>query len=800
MNKLLITILCLFPATLFAQQSAIIQGKIMNESGNSISYATITYNNQTFVSNEQGVYSIKIPANDSITIYFACYGYETFQKIFNCNENETTNYSAILKQNAIDIPKVHIIYNKEQEENITYLNSEKMTNLPGLSLLGIEGTIKTLPGVSSKSELSSQYSVRGGSYDENLVYINGIPAYKPIIASSDQQEGLSIINPYMVEKVEFSSGGFGAQYGDKMSSVLNVYYKEVTNEQIQFDASLLDANITFQGLADSCGFSYILGTRYKNTSLILDSLDARGEYKPAFFDIQSLLRYKINSKFKIAYWLYGANNSYSFAPDKRITDFGGLEKQFRMTVYFEGEEKYTYSNIGNALSFYYTPKERTFLDFNAMYYTSLENENFDILSQYRLSEIIKDQENQQSSKDSTSLLAVGSFLEHGRNKLQTQNIHFSHNGKQIYNFLTITWGGSIAFNKYDGSYNEWTYIDSANYAIPYSDTVILLKNIKNATIPHTQVIGTAYISASKRIDFKNTKQTSLKINTGLRSTYDDYSQKILYNPRIRILCKPSLNNSLAISFASGIYYQIPQYKELISEDGIFYTNVLPQKSTHYVLGVSKKIIIWNRPFILQTEAYFKKLHNIIPYTIQNVSTVYYPELLADGYTTGIESKLNGEFVPGIESWINFSCMKSREHLINNVSDEIRRPNDQRVNFGLFFQDYLPGSEHVKMNLTYFLGTEIPTATPNSTYNEFDDHDISMYSRLDLGLLMIIIGNPSKPAKKIIKNLTLGAEIFNLFDSPNKISYFWIEDVNELYYGIPNFLPSRRFNLKLSIKI
>ena len=802
MKYILSIILFSLSSVLFAQnKNATVHGKVTDENGKPVSFSTVAYSNNMVLTNEKGFYSIDIPANDSITLYFSNIGFSQIEKLFFLTPNQSVTFNPIFQKTAIQIPKVLIGYNKEQEEDVVYLSSEKTTSLAGLSLSGIEGSLKTLPGVSSKSELSSQYSVRGGSYDENLVFINDIPVTKPNIAKSDQQEGLSIINPYMVGNLEFSSGGFGAQYGDKMSSVLNVNYKEVTEEQIEFDASLLDANLTLQGAPDSSGFSYLIGGRYKNTSLLLDSLDTKGDYKPVFYDVQSLLRYKINSKFKIAYWLYGANNTYSLAPDSATTDFGGLDKQFRMNIYFEGNEKYIYRNLGNALSFYFTPSQKTSYDFNILYYNSLEKDNFDILGQYRLSEVFKGQEIKQSTNDSTSLYAVGSYLEHGRNSLITNNVHISHNGKKLLlNFVTITWGASYSINFYDGIYNEWKFIDSANYVLPYNDTSIVLQNLKNAQISHIQQIGTVYLQGAKRFDFENPKRTSLKLNIGLRSTYDDYTKEVLLNPRFRILCKPSVNNNLAISFATGIYYQPPQYKELIDNNGTFYTNLHAQKSTHFVLGISKGISFWNRPFVFQTEAYFKKLHNLIPYTIQNVSTVYYPNLLADGYTTGIETKLNGEFVPGVESWISLSCMRSREHLINGASDEIRRPNDQLVNFGLFFQDYLPDSDILKMNLTYLFGTDIPTATPNASYNEFDNYKISSYSRIDIGLLMVLIGRPSKPTKGLIKNLTLGAEVFNLFDYPNKISYFWIEDVNGNYNGVPNYLTSRRLNVKLSLKI
>lgn len=781
------------------QPYATIQGKVSDEYGKSLSYVTVSTVFETVFTNEKGLYSIAIPQTDTITLFFSHVGYAPYRKFIKVLPG-TNTISVLLERLNVEIPKVEVIYNKEVEEKITYLTSEKAVALAGLSLAGVEGSIKTLPGVSSKSELSSQYSVRGGSYEENLVYIQGIPTFKPNIASSDQQEGLSIINPYMVGSIEFSNGAFGPQYGDKLSSVLTVNYRDVTDERIQFDASLLDANLTFEGKADSVGLTYLVGARYKNTSFLLDSLDAQGEYKPIFYDVQALVRYPISSKVSLSYWLYGANNTYTFVPDTRTTDFGGLEKQYRMNIYFEGNESYTYRNIGNALTLQYQASDRTKLDFLLMEYAALEKERFDVLGQYRLGEIVPDDKNPGALSDSVKPLAVGSFLEHGRNSLLSRTFYASHSGKHTSPFATYMWGVSYALNSYDALYNEWTYIDSANYALPYSDSAIVLKNVKTADVYHVQQLIAAYMQASKRFDFDNLWRTSVKVQAGLRATFDDYSTDILYNPRIRLLCKPKQDKNISVSAAAGVYYQPPQFKELLDESGVFYSNVQAQKSIQYVLGYTQGLYMWGRPFVFQSEVYYKQLQHIIPYLLQNVSTVYYPQLQAQGYAAGIETKLNGEFVKGVESWVSVSCMKSMEWLQDSLSDIIRRPNDQRVNFSMFFQDYVPGSENIKMSLTYMFGSRIPTAQPHVAYNQFDDYTISPYSRVDLGFLVILTGRKPQPSQRVIKNMWLGAEVFNLFDNPNKISYFWVEDVNGKFYGVPNYLTSRRLNVKLSIQL
>lgn len=799
MKHFLLILLVCFAELLCAQQTSILQGKITDSQGVVVSYATVSYQNGTTLSDEKGWYKLEIPRNEKIIVYFSKIGYKELAYEVLLTEEKRT-YSPVMQINSIDIPQVQIHYNKEAEDNVTHLSADHTAALSGLSLSGIEGGLKTFAGVSTKSELSSQYSVRGGSYDENLVYVNGIPAFKPTMARSDKQEGLSIINPYMVENVDFSSGGFDICYGDKMSSVLNVTYKDVDAFHLQADASLMDANITLQGTDKKQKFSILTGVRYKNTSLILKTLDETGEYKPIFYDIQSLLKYKITPKLTLSYWIYGANNTYSFLPNKRVTDFGSQVQSYRMTIYFEGEEKYIYRNIGNSLSLQYKPDFNTTLDFKALYYNASEKETFDVLSQYRLSESYSD--GKSVIEDSTAILAVGSFLEHGRNNLQTNNVTFMHDGRHLFKSFLATWGVSVSSSNNDAKYNEWTYIDSANYALPYYDTAIFLKGTKNSKITHNQTITAAYAGVSKRFKFSNEAGTALKINLGLRGTFDTYSDKILFNPRMRVLLKPIEEKDNRISFATGIYYQPAEFKELVDNSGKFYKQVKPQKSTHFVLGYSQTIHIWQRPFIWNTELYAKILQDIIPYTIDNVSMVYYPQYTANGYIIGIDTKLNGEFVPGVESWINFSLMRAREHLTNTSSDEIRRANDQLLSFSMFFQDFLPNSERLKMNLTFMAGSKIPTAAPNATYNEFDDYTISAYTRLDIGFLFVAYDKRLQPKRTLkgIENINIGLEIFNLFDNSNKISYFWIEDVSNKYYAVPNYLTSRRLNLKISVKI
>jgi len=792
-------ILCTF--VLNAQtNNARLSGTVKDEYGKYIESATITvkgYPSIGALTNSKGFYSIQLPSNDSLLVYISFTGFKEVQKWFYLKPNSIKTFNPTLKIDALVIPKISITYNIEQEESITLLTPEKVTSLSGLSLSGVEGSIKTFVGVSSKSELSQQYSVRGGSFDENLVYINGVPAFKPQMASSDKQEGLSIINPYMVGNIEFSSGGFGVQYGDKMSSVLDVQYKDVTENQIRFDASLMDANLTFEGIVDSCKLTYLIGARYKNTALILNSLEENGEYLPEFYDIQGLLKYKISNKSSLSYWIYGANNTFNFKPHDRITTFGSELQTFQMYVAFEGNELYKNQNLGNSISYNFSPSNKTHIDISLLYYSSEENENFDVYSAYRLDDAANAGKN---NLDSIKPIAAGSYLTHARNALETNSIELMHNGKHIFNAFTIGWGTQFSSNKYNAGFNEWVFKDSADYSVPYSENSLELSSSKTGDINHERNLAAAYLYVSKRFRWEGNHLHNAKVSLGNRSTIDDYTNTYLHNPRLRILYKPGDANKVGISFSTGVYYQPPQFKELISTDGVFNSGISPQKSIHYVLGYTNRFNIWDRPFKFSSEIYYKDMPQTIPYLIDNVNIIYFPKLDASGYVMGWDTKLNGEFVKDIESWIGISFLKAEEHL-QGQNEWIRKPNDQRINFSIFFQDYLPNSEQLKMNMTFMFGSKLPTAEPDASYAEFDDFKISPYTRFDMGFLYVIIGKENEDLRnKKIKGLSIGVEAFNLLDVDNKISYFWIEDIENKHYAVPNYLTSRRFNLKASIKI
>lgn len=783
-------------------QHITISGKVTDSKQQGISYTSI-YNaltpTQSVLSNKEGYYEIRIPYADTIFLVASAVGFAEDTSIILSNNRETISQSFILQQRIQIIDNIRILYNIEQEEDIIHISGDYLQSIAGLSVGGVEATIKTLPGVSSKSELSSSYSVRGGSYDENLVYINGIPTFKPTMASSDRQEGLSVINPYMVNSIEFSSGGFGVQYGDKLSSVLSVSYKDVTQNQIQFEGSLMDANMCIEGLSKSNSTTHLIAARYKNTAVMLSSLEEDGEYRPAFFDVQSLIKKTISPKTSVSYWLYGANNTFRFFPTDRVTDFGNFQQTYRMRVFFNGNEFYQYQNIGNAVSITQTPHSRLQHTSSIAYYRAAEFEKYDVLSRYRLDEIQAGEERTQK-KDSVQALAIGSFLEHGRNSLVQNSFQLLHDGKYMFDNSIFSWGATHQINTFDAHYNEWTYRDSANYALPYSDTIITLESVKQGNITHSNQITAFYTNLQSRYSWGSNKNHAIRTNIGIRVTYDDYTKSVLYNPRMRVLYKPESDKDIGIAFSAGVYHQPPQFKELIGTDGTFYHDVQAQRAIHYVLGYSSNETLWGRPFFFTTDIYYKKLTHTIPYIINNVNTIYFPELEAQGYITGIDVKLNGEFVKDVESWMSLSIMRARENL-KETDIWIRKPNDQLLNFSMFFQDYMPGSNHIKMNMTFLLGSKLPIAAPNSSYENFDAFELSPYSRIDIGFIFVLVDNSVQKIRTTsYQKIWLGAEVFNLMNIGNKISYFWITDVNNNMYGVPNYLTSRRLNLKLSITL
>ncbi len=759
--------------------------------------------------NKAGAYEFKVPAGQKNYVYFRYLGYklEERQLMLQANERKKIDIIFQLESQEVDVVDVHA--ERERSMNITRIDPKIIDLLPDATGGGIEGIIKTLPGVSTNNELSSQYSVRGGNFDENLVYVNDIEVYRPFLIRSGQQEGLSFINADMVSSILFSAGGFEAKYGDKMSSVLDIKYKKPTEFGASASMSLMGGSVHLEGSTDNHRLTHISGLRYKTNQYILKSMDTQGDYKPSFIDFQTFWTFDINEKLEVNFLGNVAQNKYLFEPSTRETSFGTVHEALKLKIYFEGQELNQFTTFTGALATHLKPNLSTKLSLTASAYQTREEETFDILGQYYLNEL----DNQLGSDnlgDSLMNLGIGTFLNHARNYLDATVLNVAHKGYITNDKNYLQWGLKLQHEIISNNLNEWQMIDSAGYSLPYSDSVVsLYSTIITDTVLRLNRI-TSYFQNTYRFSHDSIDMT---LTAGLRAHFSDLNNEILFSPRINFALKPNWKKDFLFRFASGYYYQPPFFKELKRLDGRINSDIEAQKSIHFVVGSDYQFKAWNRDFKFVAEAYYKYLDNLIPYDVDNVRIRYYGGNMAQGYAMGIDFKVNGQFVKGAESWASLSFMQTREVIDGNFiyidtdstrkiagnSGYIPRPTDQVMNFGLFFQDYLPYNPSYKMQLNLLYGTGLPFGPPNSYKGLEEWPRMPAYRRVDIGFSKVLKSEDrimSNSVFRYFKSLWLSVEIFNLLDINNTISYVWITDIRNKQYAVPNYLTSRRLNVKL----
>lgn len=721
------------------------------------------------------------------------------------------------------------VYDKSlKSENATPIDPKivKMIPTPNQS---VEDILKTLPGVSSANELSSTYNVRGGNYDENLVYINDFEVYRPMLVRSGQQEGLSVINPDMVDGIKFSAGGFDAKYGDKLSSVLDIRYRRPKKFGGSVSASLLGASLELENQSKTGKFYYMLGGRQKSNQYLLNTFETEGEYKPSFTDVQILTGVDISKKLNVEVFGNYARNRYNLVPQSRETNFGTINDAKRFTVYFEGQELDKYETFTGSFSATFKPKPKLSLKLIGSYYKSHEEENFDILGQYFLDQL----ENDLGKDDFGNVafnLGVGSFLNHARNTLDGEIFSLEQKGEIINESSLWQWGIKIQQETFSDKLHEWYYNDSAGFSInSYRDSMnpqIILNDVvigKNNLTTH-RING--YIQNTWQI----TDTTRLVLTTGIRANYSDLNEELIISPRVSVTYKPRGKKNLSLRAAGGFYYQPPFYRELRGSDGKLYPDVKAQKSIHAVIGGDMTFLALGREFKLTAEVFYKSLENLIPYKVDNLRLRYLPQFTSKGYSQGIDLRLFGDFVPGAESWLSVSYLQTEEDLrgdfyyryfdeegkeifpgtsnsrpVDSTKVEpgyIPRPADQRLTFGVFFQDYLPKFPTYKMQLSLIFGTALPFGPPGN--NRYTDLlRTPTYRRVDIGFSKQLIGDEvkKKPQGKFMKNfesMWVGLEVFNLLQVSNVASYTWITDVtNARKYAVPNYLTGRQLNIRLT---
>jgi len=806
-------ILVLGASSAIAQSNnATLFGKITDEAGKPIESANISIKNSSIgtVSNRNGEFLLRIPAKKPVVIVFSIIGYQAIEKIITAPEEQRfeLNISLLKKDHQID--EVQVTDQRRNKTNMDRIDPKYITNIVDAGTGGVEALIKTLPGVSTNNELSSQYSVRGGNFDENLVYVNDIEVYRPFLIRAGQQEGMSFINSDMVSSIEFSAGGFDAKYGDKMSSVLDIKYRKPTEFAGSASVSLLGGSLQLEDISKNGKFSHITGIRYKTNRYLLGTLDEKGEYNPRFIDAQTYMTYRFSNTFDVSFLGNVAQNQYDFIPQTRKTSFGTFNNAYNATVYFEGQEVDKFVTSTGALVANYHRGERLNLKFIASAFQSKEEETYDIQGDYYLNELERNL-GSENLGDSVLNIGLGSFLNHARNYLDANVYSLEHKGAYNSDSHLLNWGVKAQTERISDQMNEWIMRDSTGYSlphdstnmdIPYDPNAIRELNLYSTTNTDTTIYSTRFTGFIQDTYQIPVNKGSLYVTGGVRANYWSFSKELLISPRGTVRYYPDWDANFVFHLSGGIYYQPAFYKELKDREGNIYPNTKAQKSTQVLFGTDYIFRAWDRPFKFTSEMYFKLMTNLIPYKIDNVRIRYLPNQTANGYATGLDMKVNGEFVSGIESWASLSIMKTEEDILNDNHGYLARPTDQRFSFSVFFQDYFPGNPTLKMHLTAFYGSRLPTGPPNSE-RYMDVFRIPPYRRIDLGMSKVLINFDHKTyrykAFNSIKEMWLDFEVFNLLGINNTISYLWVANNSGDMFGVPNYLTKRKLNFKLTVK-
>lgn len=763
-------------------------GRVINENDQPILNTSIIYGNKKFLSDTNGYFSFYLKNIQKNEIIFKHESYnDKIITFYNDSSEIFIDVLLELKTNLIN--EVELIDETFRFENITSIDKKKISYVTGPSS-GVEGVLFSLPGVTSKNELSSQYSVRGGNFDENLVYVNGFQIYRPFLIRKGEQEGLSFINQYMVEDINFSSGGFESKYGDKLSSVLDIKYRDPKEWKSFFDISFMGFNSTVEGISKSLKWTHLTSIRRKTNQFLLNSLDTKSDYRPSFTDIQTLNNYYINSDLNLSLLIHYASNEYQSIPESRVSDFGTINQPFRINLFFDGMEKDSYSTLMSAVKIKYKPSDSLSLTLSSSIINSLEQEFFDVEAQYFLGEVENDLSSENFGQISQNL-GIGGFLRHARNELQYDIFNIYHNGDFFTKSSKISWGIKFQNENIDDILSEWQYIDSSGYSLPQSnDSILEMYNFISSKNNTYSKRVTSYFQSKGSF---NISDHNFNYNFGFRTHYWSLNNDFFISPRFLINYKPNFKRDILIKFSYGSYNQSPFYREIRNMDGQI-NKVNHQKSDHYILTADYNFNSWGRKFKLISSLYYKNLKRLIPYELENLRIRYLPNLQSNGYVTGMDLRLNGEFVNGVDSWISLSIMDTKEDIKGDGYGFIPRPTDQRFSLSILFQDYLPNNPTYRLNFRLLYSSGMPTGSLSSErYNQ--TLRIPAYRRVDLGFLKVF--NTKKILKKF-DSFILNIDIFNLFGIRNTISYLWISDVNQNEYAVPNYLTSRILNLRLNL--
>lgn len=805
-----------------AQQNATVYGIVRDSLNRPISDVNIAVvgGKQTTITNEKGFFQLSVPASVPLELGFSYIGRPSKKisvRLLNVGERFELNPQM---DYGVELNQVVITEERDRDKvSMQTIDPKSVTTLPNASG-SFETILKTLPGVVSNNEMSSQFNVRGGNYDENLIYVNDIEIYRPFLPRSGQQEGLSFIHTDLVENVKFSAGGFEARYGDKLSSVLDIQYKRPKIFKASANASLMGVISHIEGASRNKRLTYLLGARYWTNQYLVGTFDTKGNYQPSFTDVQTLITYYIKDNLNISFLGNYAQNRYLVVPESRETVFGTVRQALALRIFFNGSDLMEYRTATGAVSLNYQPNQFTSLKFYTSTFYSNEREFFTLEGAYRLEEVETDFGSDNFGKSRASK-GVGYFLNNARNQLTAIVANAGHRGTHQAGNHTLQWGAQIQGERIQDNLNEWQYLDSLGFAKPsLVNGEIVLNDYQRARNDLNSFRVNGYVQNSQMLN----KAYNMRVTYGLRSNWWSYNNENVISPRAQFSFEPNRRHNRAILYgdekgelkrdivlkaAVGVYYQPPFYREFRNFEGTLNPNIKAQRSIHYIVGGDMNFKAWDRPFKLFAEAYYKQMDNLIPYEIDNVRIRYYAENTAKGYATGIDTRINGEFVKGVESWLSVSVLDTREKITNAIVTNrngdriepgyVRRPTDQRVTVSLMFQDYLPKFPSYRMQLNLVYGSGLPFGPPDR--NRYGDTlTMPSYRRVDIGFLKVLVDEndtkPKKGWKKHFSSALIGIEIFNMLDVQNTISYLWIQDVEARTWAVPNYLTARRINIRL----
>jgi len=814
--KLSLTLLFFCFATIAFAQKAAVKGIILDENNIPVSGTNVLYNDSGTISDFNGFYLLEIPSNENATITFSHVTHKKVQITVNLSPNEDYEFNPVMNTTVEQISEVVILGRENKRvEGVTTISPETIRKMVGANA-GVENLLKSLPGVNGNDELSTQYAVRGGNYDENLVYVNEIEVYRPFLIRSGQQEGLSFVNSDLTSNVEFSAGGFQAKYGDKLSSVLDITYRKPVDFGASIDASLLGASGSVEGISKNGRFSGILGIRYRDNSLFVQAKETETNYRPKFADVQTYLSYKLSNKFEISFLGNVSINEYNYRPLTRQTNFGTITDPIALLVFYEGREEDRYNTYFGALKSTWVVSDNYTAKFIASLYQTTEQEYYDILAEYRLGEVNTELGSEELGTVEFTR-GIGSQLTHARNDLDALILNVEHKGNLSIEENKIEYGIKYTREDIRDRVQEYEIIDSAGFSIrppifppnnqpydPDTSPIVPYTNVRAQNETQIDRIS-GYAQWSRKTSLSD---GDLWLNAGVRGQNWTVSGKniistsqTVFSPRAQIAFKPDWEMDMLFRLSGGMYHQPPFYRELRDSTGTVRPDVKAQQSVHIVFGNDYSIKMWDRAFRLNSELYYKHLTDVNSYTLENVRIRYRANNNTVAYAYGLDLRLAGEFVPGTESWISFGYLKTEE----NINDRgfIYRPTDQRLKFGMLFQDYVKVIPSLKMYLNLTYNTGLPGGSPSYADPYKYQTRLRDYKRADLGISYVIVDDTKLRESgwlKPFKEFSIGAEIFNIFDVQNSITNTFVRDVyTKVQYAIPNYLTPRIFNVRLTAK-